>query len=188
MIRIVLIVAVVVLFPLNAFAQAPEAQQTPKTKLEAFQAQDGVVLIQGFSWVAEMRGNFGGSLTITAKEFTNATSGSRQAGVIIDVKEGGRIERSNRSFVDYDEIDSLLKGIDYIAKVEKSVTKLDNFQADYKTKGDLRVGVFSASSGETMMAVSCGRVGATSVHMKREDLAMLRKYLSAARDRLDGSK
>ncbi len=184
----IVIATLLVLFPLHALAQAPEAQRTPKTKLEAFQAQEGVVVLKGFSKIAEMRGAFGGSITVSANEFTNATTRNRQSGITIDVKEGGRLERSNRSFVDYDEIESLLKGIDYIAKVDKSVTKLENFQADYRTKGDLRISVFNTSSGETMFAASCGHIGPTSVHMKMFELPAFRKHISAARELLDSAK
>ena len=107
---------------------------------------------------------------------------------MIDVKEGGRLERTNRSFVDYDEIGPMLKGLDYIGKIQKSVTKLENFQADYRTKGDLRISTFSTSGGEILMAVTSGRIGSTSVHLKSADLSVLRDYLTAARDRLDAAK
>ncbi len=182
------VLAFFALFPLDTFAQAPDVQRAPKTKLEAFEAQEGVVIVQGFSRIAELRGTFGGTVTVSAKEFTNATTGKRESGIMIEVKEGGRLERSNRSFIDYDEIEPLLRGIDYIGKVDKSVTKLENFQADYRTKGDLRVSTFNTSGGEMMVAVSSGHIGRTSVHLKFADLAAFRNYLSSAKDRLDAAK
>lgn len=180
--------ALMALAPLPAASQGPAVPTPPKTKLEAFEAQEGAVIIHGFSRIGELRETFGGSVSVLAKEFTNATTGRRESGLIIDVKEGGRLQRSSRSFIDYDEIAPLLKGIDYIAKVEKSVTKLDNFQADYRTKGDLRVSTFNTSGGEVMVAVSSGRIGSTSVHLKFADLAALRNYLSSAKERLDASR
>lgn len=178
----------IALLPWQAAAQAPIAPTPPKTKLEAFEAQEGVVIVQGFSKIGELRGTYGGSVTVVAKEFTNATTGRREAGIVIDVKEAGRLERNNRSFIDYEEIGPLLKGIDYIGKVEKSVTKLENFQADYRTKGDFRVSTFNMPSGDVMVAVSAGRIGSTSVHLKFADLAAFRNYISSAKERLDASR
>jgi hypothetical protein len=181
-------VALVPLLVWQATAQAPGTPAAPKTKLEAFEAQDGVAIIQGFSKIGELRGAFGGSVAVQAKEFTNATTGTRVSGISIDVNEGGRVERHNRSFIDYDEIASLLKGIDYIAKADRSVTKLENFQVDYRTRGDVKVSTFNTSGGELMVAVSSGRIGSTSVHLRFADLAVLRNLISSARDRLDAVK
>lgn len=182
------LVALMALVPSQVAAQAPATPTAPKTKLEAFEAQEGVVIVQGFSRIGELRGSYGGTVLVLAKEFTNATTRRRESGIVIDVREGGRLERHNRSFIDYDEIAALLKGIDYIGKVENSVTKMDSFQADYRTKGDLKVSTFNTSGGELMVAVSSGRIGSTSVHLKFADLTVLRNLLSSAKERLDAAK
>lgn len=170
----------------QAASQPTAAPTPPQTKLEAFEAQEGVVIIQGFSRIGVLRGAYGrGSVTVSAREFTNATTGSREFGIVLEVKEGGRLERENRSFVDCDEIAPLLKGIDYIGKIDKSVTKLDSFQADCRTKGGLRLSTFNAPSGDVMVAVSSGRI---SVYLEFADLAALRAHVSSAKDRLDAIK
>ena len=116
-------VAVVILsvaVPALSIAQQAGDQEKAKTKLEAFVAQDGVVVIRGFSKVGDIRGQFGSSLVVETKEFTNAGSGKREHGITVQVKEAGRLERDHTSFVDFDEIPSLLKGLEYIGKVDKS--------------------------------------------------------------------
>lgn len=183
-----LAVVFLILLPSPAASQTPTPPSPPKTKLEAFEAQEGVVIVQGFTKMGELRGTYGGSVSVSAKEFTNAATGRRESGIVIDVKEAGRLERSSRSFIDYDEIAPLLKGIDYIGKVEKSVTKLENFQADYRTKGDLHVSTFNTSGGEVMVAVSSGRIGAASAHFKFADLAALRNLILSSKERLDAIK
>jgi hypothetical protein len=129
-------------------AQSATQQTVPKTKLEAFEAQEGTVLIRGFSQIGELRGAYGGSITVQSRELTNATTGRKEYGITIDVKETGKPEREDRAFIDYEEIPSLTKGIDYISKVDKSSTKLDNYQADYRTKGNFQISKFSSTSGE----------------------------------------
>ena len=87
--------------------------------------------------------------------------------------------------MDADEIDSLLKGIDYISKVTRDVTKLDGFEAEYHTKGDFRVTVFSGGSDGVMgAAVSSGRIGKTQVFLKPTDLDGLRQAIILAKGKL----
>ena len=130
---------ITLMFSAAALAQSkPEAGKTPATELEAFQSRTGVVLIRGFSTVGTVRG-MGGEVSVDAREFRDGSNPSspNATGISITVKETSRLERGNISFVDYDEIDSLIKGVEYISKVGKDVTKLDHFEVDYRTKGDL---------------------------------------------------
>jgi hypothetical protein len=76
MVRRTLCAAAFVLVPplaWQATAQTPGAPTAPKTKLEAFEAQEGVAIVQGFSRIGELRGTYGGTVVVLAKEFTNAT-------------------------------------------------------------------------------------------------------------------
>lgn len=187
--RLVLIPLISLVVTSQALAQQEQRAPTPKTKLEAFEAQSGAVIIRGFSKIGELPGVYGGAVTVQSKEFMNATTAKREFGVTLEVKETSRLERDNTSYVDYDEIPSLLRGIDYIGKIDKSITKLDNFQADYRTKGDLHVSTFSRSgSGEVMVAVTSGTIGATSVYLKIADLGKLRELIASAKARLDAIK
>jgi len=158
--------------------------QEPKTKLQAFEAKTGVVVISGFSTVGSVTGQYGGTVSVESKEFLDASSGKREYGIVVEVKKGGEIERDNSSYIDYDEIDSLVKGIDYVSKVERSITKLDNFQADYHTKGDFKISTFS-SRGQTMIAVSSGDIGEVSVFFPLSKLEDLRGLIANAKAKLD---
>jgi hypothetical protein len=168
--------------------QKTAAPIEPKTKLEAFEARTGAVIIRGFSTVGTIRGRYETSVEIECKEFTDASSGKREFGVSIEVKQAGRIERKDRAYIDYDEIDSLVKGIEYISKIEKSVTKLDQFQADYKTKGELRVSTFSDDSGKIQTAIHSGQFGGVTAYLSLEDLASFKKLVQQAKEKLDSIK
>ena len=131
--------------------QSAAVEKEPKTKLEAFQAQTGAVVIKGFSRIGKLSAL--GSVEVTAMEFTDAATGRKQAGVTIEIKESGRIENTARSFIDYDEVDSLLKGIDYISKATADVTKLGQFEATYKTKGYFSATTFSSSGKGSVLLI-----------------------------------
>jgi hypothetical protein len=89
-----------------------------KTKIETFEAKTGTVIVSGFTPTGGVITQLGGQVTVEAVEMSDAAAGSKISGVKITVAKGDSIGTENTSFVDADEIDSLLKGIDYITKLD----------------------------------------------------------------------
>jgi hypothetical protein len=168
-------------------AQSEESEDPNKTKLERFAAKHGVAVIRGYSEMGSIPGEYGGSVQVTAAELTNAASGEKERGVLIRVKEEGSLERQNTSSIDYDEIESLLSGIDYISKANKSMTKLDSFQVDYATLGDFRLSTFNGSDGGVSASASSGRIAGTSVFLSLSKLGQLRTLIDTTKKKLDES-
>ena len=127
----------------------------------------------------------GTSVEVESKEFTDASTGKKEYGITVTVKSNSRFEKESTSYIDYDEIDSLLKGIAYIAKIDKTTTKLAAFQADYKTKGDLIVSTFSTSQGKVEAGVQSGRFGGTLAYLSLSDLDEFGKLITKAKEMLD---
>jgi hypothetical protein len=128
-----------------------------------------------------------GSVSIDAREFRDAGNPKlKVTGLSIEVKESGRLERESISFVDYDEIDSLLQGIDYISKIDQNITPMKNFEAEYKTKGDFSVTTFSSSRG-IGVAVSSGKFGKVSAYLKISDLSQLRTHIQNGKTAIDSA-
>lgn len=168
---------------------APEAAKlaAPSTKLEAFSSRTGIVLIKGFTTVGVLNGM--GRVSIDAREFRDASNPKMaQYGVAFEVKESSRLERENTSYVDEDELDTLLKGLDYISKIDRGVTTLGNFEAQYRTKGDFSMTVFSNSRGEISFAVSSGRIGKTTAYLKLADAEQIKLLLLQAKDVISKAK
>lgn len=174
------------------FASLAPAQDTkpddnaPKTKLEAFEAKTGSVLIKGIQDIGSVANL--GSIIVSCREFTDAATGNKQYGIAIEVSESGTIARSNATLIDYDEIDSLLKGIDYITKVDKSATALSGFEAIYKTRGDFRVTTFSKKGGEIGVAVQSGSIRTVTAYLKLSHLSKVRELIENAKAKLDEAK
>lgn len=168
-------------------ATVPTPTPLPATKIEAFSSKTGIVMIRGFSTIGRIRGQ--GVVTVDAREFRDASSPSQGVyGIAIEVKEAGRLERENRSFIDLDEIDSLVRGLDYIAKITKTVTSLNDFEATYRTKGDFAVTVFSDSSGGLALSVDSGRIGKTSAFLKMTDLEGLKTHILEAKRTIEAAR
>ena len=134
-----------------SFAQRPGPQfwrrlscepVEPRTKLEAIEGGYESILLKGFSQIATIRVR-GAEIRIDAVELKDNTASTRAMGIAIAMREADQ-ERinENRAFVDYEEIDSLLRAIDFSAKVNETVTKLAGFEARYRTRGDLEFVVF----------------------------------------------
>ena len=159
--------------------------QIGRTKLQAFNAKTGVVIIRGFSTVGIARGLYNTSVTVEARELTDAADGSKARGIAIEVAGGGEFERKETSYIDYDEIASLLAGLDYIAKLDTGVTRLANFQADYRTRGDFQISTFNASEGALMAAVRSGTIGAATAYFPVGRLSSIRDLITRSKTTLD---
>jgi hypothetical protein len=158
----------------------------PATKLESFSNQTGVVLIRGFSRIGLVRGR--GSVTIAAVEFRDASNPKvRVTGLSIFVMESDAAGKEKTSYVDYDEIDSLLKGIDSISKVDRNSTPLTNFEAVYETKGALSVFTYSTGSG-IHLAVSSGTCGKVTARLETSDLNQLQTLIQNAKAAIDSAQ
>ena len=91
------------------------------------------------------------------------------------------------SYIDYDEIESLLKGISYISKIDSKITKLSEFQADYKTKGEFEISTFS-SNGKISAAVQSGSIYSASAYYDYEDIEKIKLTIEKAKQTLDSIK
>lgn len=121
-------------------------------------------------------------------EFIDASTGKKQKGVVIEIVQGGRFENTDRSFIDNDEVESLLKGIDYISKATTEITKLSQFEATYKTRGHFKVTTFGGSSGKIDVAVSSGYMRPASAYLSLQQLSELRVMIAEAKQKLDSMR
>ena len=142
-----------IMFCSSAFAQrpGPEFRQRlsceplePRTKLESIEAGYERVLVKGFSQIATINAR-GADVRLDAVELKDLAASTRALGLVISLREDGEKPRENRAFIDYEEVDRLLKALESVARVNETVTKLAGFEARYRTLGDLEVSVFRQS-------------------------------------------
>jgi hypothetical protein len=76
---------------------------------------------------------------------------------------------------------------DYIARVDKNSTKLGDFEAIYRTKGDLSIDRFSSASG-TMVAIQSGAFGAVGGFFDSKELPKIKALLEKAQTTLQAVK
>ena len=82
--------------------------------------------------------------------------------------------------IDYDELDSLLDGLEYLGKLDWSVTPLPGFDAVYTTKGGFRAAAFgSRRTGNIEFAVRSIRVRTAPLVLSRDQLGQVRSLVRA---------
>lgn len=177
----------------RAAAQEPPvvAVEEFPTKLEALLSETGTVIVKGHTRVGSMPGSRG-TTYFTAWEVFDARSGRREQGISIDIGEPDRPdfdERTDgdRAFIDYDEIGPLLKGIEYLSKLGPQVTKLSRYEAQYQTRGGLRLMAFNTSNN-FITALSTGGGRRPRFILRPTGLAEFRTLVENARDILDAAR
>jgi hypothetical protein len=162
---------------------ATPATDKGKTDLELFSEKYGTVVVQGYTRLPSIT-TTGGRFTATVKEY-RTPSGTKVKGLVFEVDDLERYSSAARSFVEYGELDSLMKGIDYVSKIDKTVTTLENFEAKYSTKDEFEVTVFNGRDGKIQVAVTVGRIGSKSVYLTMDQLPLLVELLTNAKAKLD---
>lgn len=176
------------LFMLAAAAAAQEPQPSPtpeefQTKLESLMSETESVVIRGYTRIGSVIGSRG-TAYVTALEVTDA-AGRREQGVAVEIGEmAGPDPADERAYIDYDEIAPLLKGIDYIMRLDNKATKLSRYEAHYQTRGGLLLVSFNTQSG-TATAISTEGGRRSRFVLRPTGLVEFRNLIENAKEVLD---
>ena len=123
---------------ITLLATATYAQETNayKTRIESYEAQTNTVIIKGYGQI----GSFSvtsGTVTVRCKEDLDVTHGSKLYGLVVDFSGDGVSRLA--AVVDDEELDPLLDGLDYLAKITSSASPMPAFEAGITTKSGLRI-------------------------------------------------
>lgn len=172
--RILIIVFVLSLsfFSVSDAAEV-EKPKEPATKIEAFLSKKGEVIIKNYYEVGSHF--YPGNITLKAIViYKPGQEAQKTRGMKIEVLEAGRLERSNTSFLDIDEVESLQKALVYLeSAAEKMSNAEDNTEVIYSTKGDFAIGFFKTKDAYKGFA-SSGIIGRTTVFFPIEEFKTVR--------------
>lgn len=172
---------------LPGMAGAQSAPAGAQTKLEAFSARTGFVVIKGYTVVGGMSGK--GSLWVEVREFKDAANPRvSEYGIAVEVEAPDRLGLKRTVYVDEDELDGLVRGIEYLGKLDKTATSMRNFEAIFRTRGDLGVGVYGSALGEPGFAVTTARIGGSIAGFKLTEIATFHKLITDARAQIAAAK
>jgi hypothetical protein len=140
----------------------------PTTKLERFENTPGTVIVKSRLVQGSVQGLHGAQVRIEATVLRDATSGAKMYGIAVYVQNPADTQHPNaRSYVDYDEIDSLIRGVDYIAKANPS-SELSNFEAAYHSRGNLEIKAFTNAGGGAKLIIGSGVIDQSTATFYRQ--------------------
>ena len=164
-----------------AFTATAQDTNALKTTIGVFEEQTGTVIIKGFGQIGSMTVGTD-VISIRAKESQDVSTGKKVYGLAVDIAGNG-LPRE-RIFVDYDELEPLLNGINYLSKITYDVTPLPGYEASFTTKAGLSV-----------IAHSIRREGTVQAYLQYEEhprillnstqMTQFRDLIQQARDNLD---
>lgn len=175
-----------------AHAQRPRPTPTPDpydeylTKMELLLEKTGTVVVKGSTTVGTING-LRGTATFTSWEMVDTRANRAEYGISILIADPNRPDASEVAYVDYDELDALIKGVEHLIKLENSATKLARFEAQYKTEGGLAIFRFNTPGGYGT-AVSAEGVRGPRLVLRPTGLVEFRDMLESAKSIIDEAR
>jgi hypothetical protein len=82
------------------------------------------------------------NFSVRSKVSASLATGRKDYGIAIEIESN--VQR-DRAIVDYEELEPLLKAMDYLGKITFDATPLPSFEASYASKSGLRVIAFGSN-------------------------------------------
>ena len=182
----IILVAALSCFSLTISSPAQVASATlitPATKLEAFDTNISSVIFRATTELGSISANTG-VLLVRCTEITDTSTGHKEQGIAMKIAQKNQAE--DKLLIDYDEVASLSTSINYLTKLDISMTPLNTFDASYSTKSGFRVAALgSRRTGSIQFSIRDARTGVGSLVFSRQQLAQLESLLDQAKAMLD---
>ena len=160
---------------------AGEKAQEPPTKLEAFLAKKGKIIVKDFYPAGELQ-KMGHMKLDGLVVYEPGQEAQRVRGLRVEVTEAGRLERENGSFLDLDEVESLSKAISYMESLSQKWANGSGApysEVIFQSKGDFQLGFYQQGSKTGAFAKS-GTIGSTTMFFDLGDLPRIKQMVDAA--------
>jgi hypothetical protein len=155
----------------------------PATKLGFLETNLSTVIIKGTSEVGAITES-AGVISVRCREITDLGSGRKEQGIAMEITLKG--QGKDTLLIDYDEIAPLSTAIDYLNKLDFSVTQLNFFDAEYTTKGGFRVAAFGLRrTSAVQFSVRDTRLNMTPITLSQQNVARLKQLIDQAKITLD---
>ena len=161
----------------------------PLTRLEDFNYRLQTVIVRGSTHVMTLTAR-SGYARVDAIELRDEGNADIARGIVITLRDTTRENSEDgRSYIDYDEIDRVIAAWDRVARTDDTITKLNNFESRYRTKGDFEISVFRQTPGGAVAAtVSGGLCERVRLALSLDELVKLRHMVAQGKERLDELK
>jgi hypothetical protein len=166
------------------FAWTADAQTTnnPRTYFEAYNAVADAPLFKGMSVIGTLNNQISYPIEIRVEVLTNLLSSNIVYAVSLRTRISAK--QLDLDYIDYDELDGLIRGIQFISQSDHSQTPMDNFEAAYRTRCGMSVLKVSNGNKLTILMKS-GDINGARNQMASFVLDDFGRYLTAAKAKID---
>jgi len=125
-------------------------------------------------------------IAVEAREIVDVDRKSVRYILLVAITSSGDHPNTSVATIAYEEIDKIAFAIDRIKDTTKSITKFDSFEAQFFTKGEIKIVIFNAQNGSIMAGISHGR--ATAFCRGVIDLVKFRSLLLSGKQYIEEKK
>jgi hypothetical protein len=124
------------------------------------------------------------NVIVRCREVSDTSTGHKEQGLAIEIAQ--RAPARTTFLIDYDEIASLVKAMDYLNKVDVATTAFNYVDAEYTTRGGLRLTAFGARrTGSIQFGIKDARVDYPPIVFSRQQLVQFLQFLNQGKATLD---
>jgi len=154
----------------------------PPSIFQAYYAVADAPLLRGNSVIGALNNQISFPVEIRAEALTNLLSSNVVYAVSLRTKISAK--ETEVDYVDYDELDGLIRGVQFVSQTDHSQIPMDNFEAVYRTRCGMSILKTSTGNKVTIVLKSGDPQGARN-QMASFVLDDLGRYLTAAKAKLD---
>jgi|SRR6185437_10212052 len=155
-------------------------KEQPSTALEAFMGKRGKMIVKDTYSLGRLFGT--GGVQMDAMVIYEPNSPTKIKGLRAEVTESGQLERSNTSFIDLDELESLSQALAYMGDLSgkwKGQQHEPYTEVIYTSKGEFQVGFYQ--KGKTTSAFcQSGNIGSVTAFFNVTELPKMKELVEQA--------
>ena len=147
--------------------------------------QPDAVIVKGVGQIGSISTEYG-TLVVRCKESDNVTTGQKQYAIAIAIESN---QAKMLLFVDYDELDALIHGLDFLSKVTYDVTTMPAFDATITTRSGFRAGANSERrQGSIQLFLQFDEPATYRIPLSPDQFAQFQSLVSQAKTALDTAR
>jgi hypothetical protein len=152
--------------------------------MQEIETRTNSVIVRGFVEIGAIECGRS-AVVVIARESTDKVTGEKALGVAVSLRFKDKAEFVN--VIDQDELESLVRGLDYVITPQWSDTSMPQMEAIYTTRDGLRIASFSnrAATGVEAVLQTTYPVATTTL-LGSAQLVAFRNLIDQARGKLDG--
>ena len=134
-----LFITVLILLSLNSFAQVKKSDDAPKSQLETFSERAGSMIKKEFVDVGKVN-----RVKFQVLKLTDILTNATVVGIRMEGQSTGTYSISKAAFIDSDEVDGLIKALNYVNTTVLNTTPPDNdVEYNFHARSGFAAGVFN---------------------------------------------